>query len=360
VTQLPNTLEALEALARERLPEKSYHYYAGGAGDEATLEWNRRAFQRIGLLPRVLVDVSELDTSVELLGYRSPSPVLLAPTAFQKLSDPEGELATARAAGARGCPFVVSSLSSYTVEEVAEVATAPLWLQLYVFRDRTITEGLIRRAEAAGYTAICLTVTVPVQGNRRRDAHNRFSLPEGVDMANFRGMEQERLPDADGGSHLQSYISSQFDPTLTWSALDWIRSVTALPIVVKGVMRGDDAERAVDAGADAVVVSNHGGRQLDGAVATVDALPGVVAGAAGRTPVLLDGGVRQGADVARALCLGADAVLIGRPYLWGLAAGGEAGVGHVLDLLDEELRRAMALLGAPKIAQLTPDLLSRS
>jgi 4-hydroxymandelate oxidase len=354
-TARPSNIAGYERLAEAKLPRAVYDYYAGGAEDESTLRANRTAFERYALRPRVLVDVSTVDLRVRLLNDEIRLPLLLAPTAFQRLAHTDGELATARAAAAAGTILVASTLSTCTIEEIASAGDgAPLWFQLYVFRDRAITEALVRRAEAAGCTALCLTASVPVQGNRERDAHNRFHLPAGVEMANFRGLPQASFPAVEG-SGLFAFIAAEFDPSLTWESLAWLRSITSLPIVVKGVMLPDDARLAVEHGAAGIIVSNHGGRQLDSADATLHALPGVVAAAAGRVPVLVDGGVRRGTDVVKALLLGARAVLIGRPYLWGLAVEGEAGVARVLGLLHEETSRTLALLGAPSIAALQAE-----
>ena len=339
-----------EDAARALLTPAIYDYYAGGAEDELTLRWNEAAFRQFALRPRVLVDVSRIDPSVELLGDRLAFPVLLAPTAFQRLAHPDGELATARAAAAAGTVFVSSTLSTFTIEEIA-AATQRLWLQLYVFRDRGITRSLVERAEAAGCRAISLTVTVPVQGNRERDAHNRFALPPAIEMANFTGLRQSRFPDADA-SRLSAFIDQEFDPSLSWKDIEWLRSITKLPIVLKGIMAPDDGVLAVEHGAAAVVVSNHGGRQLDSGEPTLFALPRIADAIGGRIPVLMDGGVRRGTDVVKALCLGATAVLIARPYLWGLAVGGQRGVADVLALLRAEVERTLALLGRPTISAL--------
>jgi 4-hydroxymandelate oxidase len=350
----PRNLEEYEAAARAVLPRDVYDYYAGGAEDERTLRANRDAYGWFYLRPRVLVDVGAVDLSVELLGERLSLPVLLAPTAFQRLAHPDGELASARAARAAGTLLVASTLATTAVEDVARAAPGPLWFQLYVYRRREITRELIRRAEAAGCGAIVVTTTVPVQGNRERDARNAFRLPPGVEMANFHGLAQARFPQAEG-SGLDAFIGREFDPTLTWDVVEWVREATRLPVVLKGIVTPEDARLAVEHGADAVIVSNHGGRQLDGAEPTLCALPRVAEAVAGRIPVLLDGGVRRGTDVAKALALGARAVLIGRPALWGLAAGGQAGVERVLAILRAELERALALLGRP-----TPAALDRT
>jgi 4-hydroxymandelate oxidase len=351
----PANIAGYERLAQQALPRDVFDYYAGGAEDEVTLQANRAAYAQYALRPRVLVDVSRLDTSVQLLGQTLRSPVLLAPTAFQRLAHADGELATARAAARAGATLIASTLSTHRIEDIAAAAAAaPLWFQLYVFRDRSITEELVRRAEAAGCRALCLTASVPVQGNRERDAHNEFRLPASLEMANFSGMRQATFPAA-SGSGLLAFISAEFDATLTWDDLAWLRSITSLPVLVKGVMAASDARLALEHGAAGVVVSNHGGRQLDGAMATLRALPDVAAAVADRIPVLFDGGVRRGTDIVKALLLGARAVMIGRPYLWGLAVGGEAGVEHVLQILDDELRRTLALIGAPSLQQLQGD-----
>jgi len=355
---LPQNVAACQEAARERLAHDVYEYYARGAEDEVTLEGNDRAYADLHFRPRVLVDVTEVDTSCSLLGVDLPSPVALAPTAFQRLCHAEGEVATGRAAGRQGHLMVCSTLATTSIEDISAATSAPLWLQLYVFRDRSLTESLVRRAKAAGCTAICLTVDVPVQGNREHDVRNRFSLEGRGEMANFSGHLQSELPDLPDDSGLNAFIRTQFDPSLTWEAVEWLKEVADLPVVVKGIQHPEDGERAAAAGADAVVVSNHGGRQLDGAEPTIRLLPDVVAAVRGRIPVLLDGGIRRGSDVAKALCLGADAVLIGRAYLWGLTLRGEDGVAHVLGLLDGELRRTMALLGSTTLADLGPDRLA--
>lgn len=355
---LPFSLPDFESAARAALPAMVYDYYAGGAGDERTLAANRAAFATLALRPRVLVDVASVTCDVELLGERLALPVLLAPTAFQRLAHPEGEAATARAATAAGTTMVLSTLSTTGIEDVAAAAAprAP-WLQVYVFRDRGITEALVRRAVAAGCRALCLTVDVAVQGKRERDARNRFRLPEDIEMANFRGLAQAALPPT-AGSGLDAFIAREFDPSLGWEAMEWLRRVSGLPVLVKGIMTGEDALLAVEHGAAGVIVSNHGGRQLDEVQATLAVLPEVALAVKGRVPILLDGGVRRGTDVVKAIALGATAVLIGRPLLWGLAAAGQPGVERVLELLREELVRTLALLGRRSPGELDPSVLA--
>jgi 4-hydroxymandelate oxidase len=352
----PRNVAQYETAARALLSPAIYDYYAGGAEDELTLRWNEAAFRQFALRPRVLVDVSRIDPSVELLGDRLAFPVLLAPTAFQRLAHPDGELATARAAAAAGTVFVSSTLSTFTIEEIA-AASQRLWLQLYVFRDRGITRSLVERAEATGCRAISLTVTVPVQGNRERDAYNRFALPPGIEIANFTGLRQSRFPDADA-SRLNAFIDQEFDPSLSWRDIEWLRSITKLPIVLKGIMAAEDGVLAVEHGVAAVVVSNHGGRQLDTVVATAHALTDVVDGVDGRCEVYVDGGIRTGADVLKALALGARAVLVGRSVVWGLAIDGEAGARAVLDELAADLARAMAFCGVTSPSAIPRDLVA--
>jgi 4-hydroxymandelate oxidase len=354
----PWSLDGYEDAARGTLPRAVYDYFAGGAEDEVTLRGNRAAYERYYLRPRVMVDVSNVDPSVELLGERLAFPVALAPAALQRLAHADGELATARAARAAGTLLIASTLSTYSVDDIAAAAPGPLWLQLYVFRDRGLTRELVERAEGAGCRAICLTATVPVQGNRERDLRNQFRLPPGIEMANFLGLRQARFPEGVTGSGLNAFIAREFDPTLTWESVAWLRSITKLPIMLKGVVTPEDAVLSVEHGAAGIIVSNHGGRQLDGAEPTLFALPRVADAVADRIPVLVDGGIRRGADVVKALCLGARAVLIARPYLWGLAVGGQKGVEQVLSLLRAEVERTLALLGRPTVASLGRDVVT--
>jgi 4-hydroxymandelate oxidase len=338
----PITVQDFEDVARDRMPRMGFDYYAGGAGDEWTLAENRRAFDRWVIRPRVLVDVTSVDLRTTVLQGEWPFPIGLAPTALQRLADPDGELATARAAASLGALMVLSTIASSSMEEVAAASgEGPRWFQLYVHRDRGLTADLVERARIAGYAAVVLTVDAPVLGRRHRDERNRFSLPDGVTLANLEG---SRLPDG-SGSGLFAYFASELDSSLTWKDVEWVRGLSPLPVLIKGVLTSEDALLAVEAGAAGVVVSNHGGRQLDGVPASLDALPEVVEAVGGRAEVLMDGGVRRGADVLKALALGARAVLVGRPYLWGLAAGGESGVRAVLELLRDELALAMRLAG---------------
>jgi 4-hydroxymandelate oxidase len=345
-------LAALEQAARGRLDPAVYDYVAGGADAELTLAGNLAAWARLRLRPRVLRDVRRVDTATSVLGTPLPTPILAAPTAYHGLLHPDGELATAAGAAAAGSLLVLSTQANRSLEEVARHAPgAPRWFQVYVHVDHGFTEELVGRAAAAGCSALVLTADLPVYGNRLRDVRNRLEFPPGMVLGNA----VERF--GAGGAEAVAN-ASRFDAGLEPDAIAWLRDRSGLPVLVKGVLRGDDAEAFVAAGAAGIVVSNHGGRQLDTAVAAADALPEVVAAVDGRAVVLVDGGVRRGTDVVKALCMGAAGVLVGRPVLWGLATGGADGVGAVLLGLHEELLRAMALCGAVSLAELTPDLLA--
>jgi 4-hydroxymandelate oxidase len=348
-------LAEIERAARERLAPLAYEYYVGGANDEVTIRENRAAFERLSLRYRVLVDVSRRSTSTTVLGTRVDFPVLVAPTAFQRLACDDGELATARAAAASGTVMILSTASTCTIEDVGAIG-GNLWFQLYVYADRGMTKALVERAEASGMRAIVLTVDAPMLGRRERDLRNRFHLPDGVRLANVPSSGSVPMPTGHGESGLANHFASGIDAALTWKDVDWLRSITKLPVLIKGIVRGDDAARAVDHGAAGVIVSNHGGRQLDTAIASVRALPEVAEAVAGRAEVLLDGGVRRGTDVIKALALGARAVLLGRPVVWGLAVGGESGARRVLELLRAEVDLAMALCGCPSVDDISADL----
>jgi 4-hydroxymandelate oxidase len=352
-------LHELEQLAREKLTAMAYGYYASGALEEHTLRENVAAWARIAIHYRTLVDVSARDASTTVLGTRVSMPVLVAPTAFHALACTDGERATVRAAAGAGTVMCLSSLSNTRIEEVCATANGhPVWFQLYVYRDRAATAALVARAEAAGARAIVLTVDAPLLGRRERDVRNEFHLPEGLRVENMSaatGLAEVELRAASSG--LAAYFAEKLDPSLTWKDVAWLRSISRLPIVVKGLVRPDDARRAVDHGASAIVVSNHGGRQLDGSPATATVIGPIADAVQGRIEVLVDGGVRRGADVLRALALGARAVLIGRPILWGLATAGEQGARAVLETFRAEIDQAMALAGCARVTDVTRDLL---
>jgi 4-hydroxymandelate oxidase len=352
-------LRELEELARERLSPMAYDYYSSGAHDEGTLRENVAAWSRIELYYRVLVDVSTRSTSTDVLGMPVAMPILVAPTAFHKLACSQGELATVRAAARARTVMVLSSLSNTGVEEVcAEAGPALVWFQLYVYRDRGATAALVARAEAAGARAIVLTVDAPIFGRRERDVRNRFHLPEGLRVENMSAAGHGEVPATTTDSGLAAYIAAKLDPSLTWKDVAWLRSITRLPVVVKGIVRAEDALRAADHGVSGVVVSNHGGRQLDGAPPTASVLGPIADAVAGRIELFVDGGIRRGVDVLRALSLGARAVLLGRPILWGLAVAGEDGAYGVLEALRSELDHTMALAGCASVKDATRDLVS--
>jgi 4-hydroxymandelate oxidase len=351
-------LHDYEVAARAALGPAAFDYYAGGAMDEITLRENRAGFERLRLRPRVLVDVSRRQLSTTLLGRSIPFPVLIAPTALHGLAHSEAEVASARAAGLEGVGFVLSTVSNKPLEAVRAASSAPLWFQLYVYRDLDLSRALVERVEAAGFDGLVLTVDAPVLGQRERDVRHRFRLPPELVLANLpAGLE--RLPEAPDDSAMAAHFASMINPALSWKELDWLGSITRLPLIVKGVLRADDARLAVEHGAKAVIVSNHGGRQLDTAVPSIEALPEVAEAVGEHTDVLLDGGVRRGTDVVKALALGARAVLLGRPILWGLAVGGEAGVRHVLQIIRAELDLSLALCGCPDVRDLGRDLIKR-
>ncbi|MBO1346427.1 MAG: alpha-hydroxy-acid oxidizing protein [Hormoscilla sp. GUM202] len=356
----PINLFEYQALAAGQLSQMALDYYASGAGDEITLQDNRAAFARYKLRPRMLVDVSHRDLSTTILGQAWQLPIAIAPMAFQCLAAKEGEMATAKAAAKLGNMMILSTMATKSLEEVASVRQQPpQWFQLYVHRDRALTQALVERAHAAGYQALCLTVDAPMLGRREKDMRNQFALPTGMELANLTTLKDLKISQRSGESGLFAYMLEQFNAALTWSDLEWLQSLSPLPLVVKGILRGDDALRAVEHGAQAIIVSNHGGRQLDGAIASIDALSEVVAAVGDRVEVLVDGGIRRGTDVLKALALGAKAVLLGRPILWGLAVAGEAGVQHVLELLRDELDLAMALSGCAKLADIDSSLVVR-
>ena len=353
---VPVNLYDFEAAALARLPRPTRDYYCGGANDEITLERNRAAYEAIPIHYRVLRDVSQRDLSTSVLGIPLSMPIVVAPTACHQLAHPEGELATARAAGAAGTLMMISTLANFAMEDISRATTGPLWFQLYVYRDRGVTLELIQRAEAAGCRAIVLTVDAPVGGQRERDVRNEFCLPEGIVMRNLLPAGRSFAGLGDGKGSAAAYINAMFDPSISWRDLDWLAVHTQLPVLVKGLVRADDAVRAREHGAQGVIVSNHGGRQLDTSPATIEVLESITTAIDGRIEVLIDGGVRRGTDVLKALALGARAVLVGRPILWGLSVDGEQGVRRVLDILREELDVAMALAGCCSVDEVDADL----
>ncbi len=343
-----------ERAAEQRLDPPTFGYIAGGANDEWTMRENSAAFERWVLRPRMLVDVSEVTAATTVLGVDVSLPVLIAPTAFQRMAHPEGELAMARAAEAAGTVICLSTGATATIEDVAAAAPgAKRWFQLYWSRDRGVVKDMIERAEAHGYAAVMVTVDLPELGRRERDLRTGFEIPEEVPVPAFLALAHEAVARPD-------QINFLVDNSLTWRDLEWLRSVTSLPILVKGILTAEDAELACEAGVEGVVVSNHGGRQLDGVAATVDVLPEVVEAVGDRAAVLLDSGVRRGTDVVKALALGAQAVLAGRAPLYGLAVAGAEGAERVLGLLREEIQLALALCGCASPAQVERSHVGRA
>jgi 4-hydroxymandelate oxidase len=334
--------------ARGKLSREVCDYFEGGALDEIALRENVAGWERLKLFYRVLAGVGERDLSTSVLGQSISMPIAIAPTAFHKLACEGGEIATARSAKAAGTLFILSSLSNTAMEAVFAEAASPRWFQLYIYKDRQVTRELVQRAEAAGAEAIVLTVDAPGLGTRERDTRNRFRLPDGLAVENLAPLGKGQMPEV-RGSGLAAYVRENFKADLGFNDLDWLCGATRLPVVVKGVCRGDDARRAVEHGAKALVVSNHGGRQLDSAPATCEVLPEVVDAVDDLCEIYVDGGIRRGSDVLKAIALGARAVLIGRPVLWGLCVAGEQGATSVLEILRRELDEAMLLCGCTRI-----------
>jgi 4-hydroxymandelate oxidase len=340
------SLVEFEERARQSMTPMAYEFVASGAADEHTLRWNREAFDRIRLRPRVLREVATVDTRVTLLGRDLAFPILLAPTAYHRVLHPEGELETARGAGAAGVTWIVSMSTTTAIVDIARAATSPLWFQLYFQSDPGFTREVVQQAEAAGCEALCLTVDSPIIGPRNRQARARFRLPPDVATPHL----------YDIGHRKQEIMDPRRVPA-TWKDVEWLRAFTKLPVILKGILDPDDAELAIQSGAEGIVVSNHGGRNLDTAPASVDVLPEVVDRVQGRIPLLVDGSVQRGTDVLKALALGAIAVLIGRPYCYALSVAGGAGVSRVVEILRSELEAAMMLTGVADLTRIDRSLL---
>ncbi len=351
-------IDDFEMIARERLSQMTFAYYAGGAGDERTLSRNRAAWEALSIWYRVMIDVSKRSPATTMLNMPLSFPLLAAPTALHKMAHRDGEVATARACGTAGIPMVVSSLSTTSIEEICAASSSPILFQLYIGQDRGFLGELVHRVERAGCVALQLTVDTPVWGLREREMKTGFHVPQGMGIVNL----QRSGADANGhtGVGMAQTLGWTITPSLCWKDLEWLCGLTRLPVMVKGICRADDALTAVRCGAKGIVVSNHGGRQLDGAPPTAEALPRIAQAVASRVPVVVDGGIRHGGDILKALALGATAVQIGRPILWGLATAGEHGARRVIDILSSDFDRVMALAGCPTIASITHDLLEPS
>lgn len=356
--QIPVNVAEFMTLAKAKLPKATYEYITTGSEDEITLRDNVAAFRRIKVLPPLLTGVGKSDLSTTILDQRVSLPVLLAPAGVQQLFHPQGALASARAAAAAGTIFVVSTSAGHSVEEIAAVTSGPLWFQLYVPQDRKVAQKLVQRVERAGYRAIVVTVDL---GERKdADRRNNFTVPKHELLKMLRDVGHEQLSDRLSYDQLIQFNAQAWRRGLSWDFFDWLRSITQLPILIKGVLREKDARKAVSLGLDGIIVSNHGGRRLDGMPASIDQLPDVVKAVEGRAEVLLDGGVRRGTDVLKAIALGAKAVLIGRPYAWALAADGEAGVKQVVELFREELQNACVTCGCAQISDIESSLVERA
>ena len=352
----PVNVSEYEALARDALPQPEFDFLSGGACDELTLRRNVAAFQQMLLLPRMLRDVTQRELSTTHLGESASLPIVLAPVGCLAFFHAEAETAVARAAAAAGIIYTLSSGPSYSLEQVAAAASGVRWFQLYALRDKEVTRALVQRAEKAGYKALCLTVDSPVSGKRDRNLRNQF-------VSDRRQLHQvlvnigfDQLSVDLSNHELQSFAIEQMGAALTWETVDWLRSITRLPLLLKGILRRDDALQAVDHGVAGIVVSNHGGRQLDGSPATVEVLEEIVQAVENKLEVFIDGGIRRGTDVLKALALGAKAVMIGRPYVWALAAAGESGVSHVIEMLRDELDRALAMSDCSQPSEVDRDL----
>ena len=361
-TAAPINLFEYEEAARRLLPADDYDQIAGGATDELTLARTRRAFDSLALRPRMLQDVSNLDLSTTVLGVKVGFPIFPAPAGGHTKGHPDGELATAQAAGALGTLMVVSAHSSYSLEQIVEAASGPLWFQMYLFLDRDVTLTWVRRAEAVGCRALCITVDANSPPKRERAIRNKLQRDDGDRSGfgpNYAHLRPDQLPDLSGGVVVPQTARAMTSRSAGWEEIDWLKEQTSLPIVLKGIMTSEDAALAAEHGVDGIVVSNHGARNIDTTLATIEVLPEVVEAVQGKVEVLLDGGVRRGTDVVKALALGAKAVLIGRPIFWGLAVDGAAGLQRLMAILREEMEGAMALCGRPTIASLDSSLVTR-
>jgi len=355
----PVNLFDFEESARNKLSKMAFDYFASGANDEITMRENHAAYDRIKLKYRVLKDIRNRDLRTSILGHLVSMPLVIAPTAFHKMAYPEGEIATVKAAGNAGSIMILSTLSNTSIEEVLEAATEPVWFQLYVYKDRGATRALIERAVAAGCSAIVLTADAQIWGRREADIRNRFQLPENLSVKNLMPAGKDKLPKLAAESGLAAYVASLFDQSLSWKDLDWLCSQSNLPVLLKGILHPDDAKKSLDYGVAGIVVSNHGGRQLDTAPATIEVLQEIVNAAGENVEILIDGGIRRGTDILKALALGAKAVGIGRPVLWGLASAGQKGVESVLDILRAELDVAMGLYGYCSVSEIDRDVISK-
>ncbi|KAK4879617.1 hypothetical protein RN001_007763 [Aquatica leii] len=350
-------VQDLENHAYKVLPKNILDYYKSGALSEQTLKLNRSAFSNFRIRPRMMRNVTDRDLSITVMGEKVAMPIGIAPTAMQKMAHPEGEAATAMAAQEKGVIYILSTIATTSIEEIATVApNAIKWFQLYVYKDRGITKQLIQRAEKAGFKALVLTVDAPVFGLRLSDVRNKFTLPSHLKFANFEGTVNVEINEDVTGSGINKYVSNAFDTSLTWDDLKWLRSITKLPILLKGILTAEDAIKAADLGVVGIIVSNHGARQVDSVPASIEVLPEIVKAVGDRMEVFIDGGFREGIDVFKALALGAKMVFVGRPVLWGLSYDGQRGVKKVFDMLENEFDNTMTLTGCATVKDIIPDM----
>ncbi|XP_059613550.1 uncharacterized protein LOC132259799 [Phlebotomus argentipes] len=348
------SLEDYKERAWKLLPKSPLDYYKSGAGNEYSLRLNESAFDKIRIRPTFMKDVSKRTTRTSVMGLDLDTPIAIAPTAMQRMAHPDGEVANARAAASSGVLFTLSTIATSSIEEVAAATPeSNKWFQLYIYRDRELTQSLVRRAEKGGFKAIVLTVDAPLFGLRRSDIRNKFSLPSHLQLANFVGEKATGVRHSKEGSGLMEYVNKQFDDSITWEDLKWLVKFTKLPVIAKGILTAEDALSAVRCGCQGIIVSNHGARQIDGVPASIEALPEVVAAVGDRVTVMMDGGIRQGTDVFKALALGAKLVFVGRPAIWGLAVDGQTGVENILKILKKELDICMAIAGCATVPEIT-------
>ncbi|CAH2007211.1 unnamed protein product [Acanthoscelides obtectus] len=353
----PICIKDFEEFAYKTLPRNALDYYRSGAGQQETLANNKRAYSNYRIRPRCLRNVAETDISVTVQGEHVSMPVGISPTAMQRMAHPDGECANAKAAQDMGTIFILSTISTSSIEEVAEAAPRGIkWFQLYIYRDREVTRQLVSRAEHAGFRALVLTVDAPFFGLRLADIRNKFVLPPHLKLANFQGTKSTDINKSKAGSSLNDYVNSLFDQTIEWKDIAWLKSITKLPIILKGILNFEDAIMAADAGVSGIIVSNHGGRQVDTWPASIEALPEIVKAVGDRVEVYVDGGVTQGTDVFKALALGAKMVFMGRPALWGLTYAGEAGVKKILNIMKGEFESTLAISGCARISDITPSM----
>jgi len=354
--QLLNVLD-YEKASQSLLEPQAYDYYQSGAMSEHTLIDNITAYQRIKFLPRVLKDVSSINTSIKLAGRVLRLPLIISPTAFLGMAHPDGELAVAKAANNSNTIMVCSTMSNTPIEEITSVTNAAVWFQLYVYKDKQATLALIERAKNAGCEALVITVDAPFLGQRERDVKNQFQLPSHLKMSNLHALKNSHLPDKEGHSGLAHYFESLIDKSLTWRDIGWIKEHANMPVYLKGILHPQDAKLAIEYGVDGIFVSNHGGRQLDGSIASIDALPGIIKSVNQQIPVILDGGIRRGSDILKALALGAQCAGIGRPVIWGLSHSGQQGVEDIFNIFQSELELTMALAGCSDVSSINSNII---